>query len=55
MPERESARLEYETAREWERKLETEGMADIYEQARYSRREVTAADVKKMRYACRNR
>jgi len=53
MPERERARLEYDTAREWERKLKTEGMAEIYEQARYSSHEVNGIDVKRMREACR--
>nr|WP_300837117.1 DUF4129 domain-containing protein [uncultured Acetatifactor sp.] len=37
------------TAREWERKLELSGMADIYEQARYSNREMTGADVKQLK------
>ena len=54
MPEREKSRLEYNTAREWEEKLRTEGMAALYEQARYSDRGVTGADVKKMREACRS-
>lgn len=39
------------TAREWEQKLALEGMADLYEQARYSDREITGADVKKMKDA----
>ncbi|MCI9337571.1 MAG: DUF4129 domain-containing protein [Lachnospiraceae bacterium] len=37
------------TAREWEGKLSLSGMADIYEQARYSDREMTGADVKQMK------
>lgn len=37
------------TAREWERKLDVNGMADLYEQARYSDREITGADVKRMK------
>lgn len=41
------------TARESERKLHTEGMADIYEQARYSHRKMTAEDVKSMKNACK--
>lgn len=41
------------TAKEWEKKLETEGMAEIYELARYSGREMTGAEVKKMKEACR--
>lgn len=43
--------LELYTAREWERKLELSGMADLYEQARYSNREITGADVKQMKEA----
>lgn len=53
MSERERGRLEYDTAREWEARLDAEGMAELYEQARYSRREVTGADVKRMKDACR--
>ncbi len=41
------------TASEWEGKLQTNGMANIYEQARYSTREMTPTDVKKMRDACK--
>ena len=41
------------TAKEWERKLETRGMSDLYEQARYSDRAVTGADVKRMKEACK--
>lgn len=41
------------TARESERKLHTEGMADVYEQARYSHRKMTAEDVKNMKNACK--
>lgn len=41
--------LEFYTAREWERKLALSGMAELYEQARYSNREMTGADVKKMK------
>lgn len=43
--------LEFHTAREWERKLSLDGMADLYEQARYSDREITGTDVKKMKDA----
>ena len=43
--------LALHTAREWEQKLALEGMADLYEQARYSNREITGADVKKMKDA----
>ncbi|MDE6167444.1 MAG: hypothetical protein K2G28_03185 [Acetatifactor sp.] len=39
------------TAREWERILETKGMACLYEQARYSQTEMTRSDVRKMREA----
>lgn len=39
------------TAREWERKLALSGMADLYEQARYSDQEITGADVKQMKEA----
>lgn len=49
----ESKMLGVYTAREWEKKLSTQGMADLYEQARYSRQEMTAEDVKRMRDACR--
>lgn len=41
--------LDLFTAREWERKLALNGMADLYEQARYSNREITGADVKQMK------
>ena len=41
------------TAREWEQKLTIQGMASVYEQARYSGREMTAEDVKRMKDACR--
>lgn len=54
MSEQEKNRLAYDTAREWEEKLKTKGMAALYEQARYSDREVTGTDVKKMREACKN-
>ncbi len=53
MPEKERNLLEYRTAREWESTLETEGMAEIYERARYSDREVTTMDVKQMKAACK--
>lgn len=43
--------LEFHTAREWERRLSLDGMADLYEQARYSDREITSTDVKKMKDA----
>lgn len=41
------------TAKEWEGKLGTNGMAEVYELARYSEKEVTGADVKRMKEACR--
>ncbi|MCM1542669.1 MAG: hypothetical protein NC121_15600 [Blautia sp.] len=44
--------LNYMTARECGDKLSLPDMADIYEQARYSDREITAADVKRMKLAC---
>lgn len=44
--------LDIYTAREWEPKLEAEGMAEVYERARYSNREVTSADVRRMKEAC---
>lgn len=44
-------RPELYTAREWERKLSVSGMAAVYEQARYSKREMTARDLKRMREA----
>lgn len=53
MPEKERNHLGYHTAREWERKLETAGMAEVYERARYSDQEVTGMDVKKMKAACK--
>lgn len=55
LPEEAKSRLELYTAREWEEKLETEGMARIYEQARYSGHEITGADVKKMKEACKGK
>lgn len=53
LQEADRSRLDIYTAREWERKLETDGMAEIYERARYSERDVTNADVLRMREACR--
>lgn len=53
--EESQARPELYTAREWEKKLETDGMAGIYEQARYSEHEITGAEVKKMKEACRGK
>lgn len=41
--------LGFHTAREWESKLDLSGMAELYEQARYSNREITGADVKRMK------
>lgn len=49
----ERRRMGFRTAREWESELHTRGMADIYEQARYSEREINAADVKRMKEACK--
>lgn len=45
--------LDLHTAKEWEKKLEIHGIAELYEQARYSNREVTGADVKRMKEICR--
>lgn len=53
LSEEDRSRMDIYTAKEWERKLETQGMADLYEQARYSNRAVTGADVKRMKEACR--
>ena len=39
--EEDRSRLGLYTAKEWEEKLETEGMAEIYQLARYSGREMT--------------
>lgn len=47
------ALLEQYTAREWERRLAADGMAPLYEQARYSPHEVTKTDVKKMKERCK--
>lgn len=55
MPDTDKSRLDIYTAREWEPRLETDGMAEIYEQARYSNREMTSADVRKMKEACSSR
>ncbi|HBA47177.1 MAG TPA: hypothetical protein DCZ91_05145 [Lachnospiraceae bacterium] len=53
LSEEDRNRMDIYTAKEWEQKLETRGMSDIYEQARYSNRAVTGADVKRMKEACR--
>jgi len=52
MSEQERTHLNYYTAREWEEKLRTDGMAGVYEMARYSEHEMTAEDLKKMKEAC---
>lgn len=49
----EHARLALYTAREAEKKLETGGMAAIYEKARYSSAGVSAEDVRRMKEICR--
>ena len=49
----EKGRLDMDTAREWEKRLNTIGMSALYEQARYSRQEMTRADVKRMKEICR--
>lgn len=53
MTPQDSGRLGIYTAREWEDKLSTQGMADIYERARYTGQEMTAEDLSKMRESCR--
>ncbi len=53
MTPEESRMLGIYTAREWEHRLATQGMASLYEQARYSGQEMTAEDVKRMKNACR--
>lgn len=49
MTARDSGRLGLYTAREWESRLSVPGMADIYERARYTDREMTAEDLEKMK------
>ncbi len=44
--------LNYKTARECGKLLSLPDMAEIYEQARYSGREITADDVRRMKLAC---
>lgn len=53
MSEAERGRLEINTAKEWEDFLKTNGMAAIYEAARYSAEELTADDVKRMKEVCK--
>ena len=53
LSEEDRNRMDIYTAKEWEKKLETRGMSDLYEQARYSNREMTAADVKRMKEVCK--
>ncbi|MCM1056956.1 MAG: DUF4129 domain-containing protein [Firmicutes bacterium] len=48
-------KLSYMTAKEWGDALSLPDMAGLYEQARYSDREVTAEDVKRMKRACSGR
>lgn len=45
--------LEGYTAREWAAMLSAPGMADIYEKARYTHREITSEDIRQMKEACR--
>jgi len=40
------------TAKECGASLSLPGMAELYEHARYSDREITADDVKQMKHAC---
>ena len=49
MQENDRNRLAYNTAREWEEKLHVEGMAGLYERARYTNHELTGVDVQKMK------
>lgn len=53
LSEEDRNRMGIYTAKEWERKLETKGMSELYEQARYSGCEMTGADVKRMKEACK--
>lgn len=53
MTPNESRKLGIYTAREWEQRLDAQGMASVYERARYSGQEMTAEDVKRMKDACR--
>lgn len=53
LPEEDRNRMGIYTAKEWERKLETRGMSALYERARYSGQEMTGADVKRMKEACK--
>ena len=53
LSEEDRNRMDIYTAKEWERKLETNGMSGLYEQARYSNREMSGADVRQMRAACK--
>lgn len=46
------AALNYMTAKECGASLSLPGMAELYEHARYSDREITADDVKQMKHAC---
>lgn len=53
LSEEDRNRMGIYTAKEWERKLETKGMSELYEQARYSGCEMTGADVRRMKEACK--
>lgn len=53
LSETERNRMGIYTAREWEDILKAEGMAQLYGLARYSRREITGAEVKKMKEVCK--
>lgn len=53
LSEEDRNRMDIYTAKEWEKKLETRGMSDLYEQARYSNREMTGTDVKRMKDVCK--
>lgn len=53
MSEQDRRKLGIYTAREWEERLSADGMAAVYELARYSGQEMSAEDVKLMKEACR--
>lgn len=55
MGEQDRGRLGMYTAKEWERRLDANGMAKVYEHARYSGGEVSVADVKRMKDACKGK
>ena len=54
MSEAEREKLGIRTAKEWEKFLKTNGMATIYEDARYSGHVLSSEDVKRMKEACKS-